>query len=314
MDVEREIYEQWRVGEFDDSAAEAITSLSTNALRDLQRAGALRASGGGGRGKRRSWNREALCKGAMTAELRKGGLSLPMAARIAFYVWNISPNSSFDPMLRFPTWEELNGKPVLDTSERAPGEHAVKKWLTDDFATPCHDDDFDSYVHIANGSFVIAEAAVVPSYRRIRADQSDPELSGKIDGFLREKLGGSFEELLTVVLGRISEDGSTFYTWHQPRRKRMFNDEQRTQWEAAKAEGVEIMDFMKTLGPDNSFMEDQYSDEISLDFLQYQLEPEANREKAANAFFNFTVKISVNVTLAMRTAMRRALNLPVIGE
>jgi len=126
--------------------------------------------------------------------------------------------------------------------------------------------------------------------------------------------GKAFFDLFFVIVGRIADDGSTFYSWHRPRRKRMFNKDEHARWEAAKAEGVEIMDFMKTLGPDRNFIEEQYSDEISLDFLQYQLEPEANTEKATNAFSNFTVKTSVNVTLAMRMAMRRAMNLPVIDQ
>jgi len=137
MSVEREHFEQWRDGEFDDFAAEVITTLSTNALRDLQRWCALRASGGGGRGKKRTWGRVALCKGAMIAELRKAGLSLQMAARVAFYQWNIQPSNSYDPMLRFPKWEELD-QPILDASAREKGEHAVKKWLTDAFASPIH--------------------------------------------------------------------------------------------------------------------------------------------------------------------------------
>lgn len=303
-------FNRWRDGEFSDDEVSAFAGLTPRALRDLAKWGAIETVGGEkGRGKRRAWNRTAICKAAMTAAFHKAGLALPMAARIAFYQWSIQPNNSNDPMFRFPKWEELD-RPILDTAARQPGEHAVKKWLTDDFATPRHDDDFDSYVHIVNGSFVIAEAAVVPSYRKMREDQRDPDLSNKIDTMLREKVGGTFEELLTVVLGRISEDGSTLYTWHRPRRKRMFNEEQRAKWEAAKAEGVEIMEFMKTLGPDQNFLEDQYSDEISLDLLQYQLEPEANTEKAANAFFHFAVKTSVNVTLAMRMAMRRAMNLP----
>jgi len=297
MSVEREHFEQWRDGEFDDFAAEVITTLSTNALRDLQRWCALRASGGGGRGKKRTWGRVALCKGAMIAELRKAGLSLQMAARVAFYQWNIQPSNSYDPMLRFPKWEELD-QPILDASAREKGEHAVKKWLTDAFASPIHDADFDSYIHVVNGSFVIAEAAVVPQFRT-------PDFEGG---------GKAFFDLFFVIVGRIADDGSTFYSWHRPRRKRMFNKDEHARWEAAKAEGVEIMDFMKTLGPDRNFIEEQYSDEISLDFLQYQLEPEANTEKATNAFSNFTVKTSVNVTLAMRMAMRRAMNLPVIDQ
>ena len=306
-------FNRWRDGDFSDDEVSSFTGLTPRALRDLAKWGAIEASGGGkGRGKRRAWKRPAICKAVMTSALHKGGLSLPMAARIAFYVWNIQPNNSNDPMLRFPKWEELD-KPILDTAERQPGEHAVKKWLTDDFATPRHDDDFDSYVHIVNGSYVIAEAAVVPSYRRMRADQSDPDLGDKIDAMLRAKVGGTFEEMLTVILGRISEDGSTFYTWHRPRRKRMFNDRDRAKWEKAKAEGVELQDFLKTLPPER-FIEDQYADEISLDFLQYQLEPEANTEKAASAFFNFTTKTSVNVTLAMRMAMRSAIGLTVIDQ
>ncbi len=305
-------FNRWRDGEFSDDETSEFTGLTPRALRDLAKWGAIETSGGEkGRGKRRAWKRAAICKAAMTGAFHKAGLPLPMAGRIAFYVWNISPNSSNDPMLRFPKWEEL-GKPILDTAAREPGEHAVKKWLTDDFAAPRHDDDFDSYVHIVNRSYVVAEAAVVPSYRRMFADQSDPDLNNKLDAMLRENVGGTFEELLTVILGRISDDSATFYTWHRPRRKRFFNAKERARWEKAKAEGVDIMVFMKSLGPEHNYMEEQYSDEISLDFLQYQLEPEANTEKAANAFFNFAVKTSVNVTLAMRMAMRRAMSLPVI--
>lgn len=284
MDL-RERYDLWNAGGFDDEAAEVITSLSTNALRDLQRLGALRTSGGGGRGKRRLWAREALCKAAMTAELRKAGLSLAMGARIAFYTWNTSVMSS-DPMLAFPSWEELNGKPYF-WMEREPGEHGLKEWLSDSFAVPRHDDGFDTFVHILNGTIVVAESAEPPSERRSRAEH--PEIAAEIDAISPETIGGTFEHLRKIPLGRLSDDGLTYYTWYGPRPKRRIKPDQDAR----------------------SFLEEQYSDEISIDFLNCQFEEPPAREAIDNALANFTVKTSVNVTLAMRMAMRRAMGLPV---
>jgi len=288
-------YERWEQGEFADEELSEISGLAIRSLRDLAKWGAIETSGGGkGRGKRRKWKRPAICKAAMTAAFQRAGLPLPMGARLAFHFWNLQPNNSYDPFMRFPKWEKL-AEP-FDWEKRADGEHVIKAYLTDDFANARHDEDFDSYVHIINGVYVIAQSAVVPYIQAFHEEGRD-----------------AMAEMFFVRLGRLSDDGNTFLTWHRPRRKRFFNEEERAAWETAKAEGVELKDFLANLGP-RWDMEEQYGDEISLDFLQYQLEPEANEEKASKAFNNFTVKTSVNVTLAMRTAMRRAIGLPVVGE
>jgi len=291
----RESFERWRDGAFDDAEAEKITTLSTNALRDLQRMGALRASGGGGRSNRRSWGREALCQAAMAAEFRKAGLSLAMGARLSFYYWNIGGDYCFDPFLRFPSWENLIS-PSFREETRSDGKNAVLEWLSANFARPLHDEEFDNFVHIIDAVYVIADCSA-QHLRRIEDEETVLEIMESLDPWFYPPMG------------RITDDGKRFLVWDPPKRQHFLSKEKLSAWKSAEAQGVDIREFLKTL-PRVDFMTDQYGDKIDLKFLDFQVDPYRDDEAAKWAFHNYTVKTSVNVTLAMRKAMRRAMNLP----
>lgn len=291
MDL-KSAYERWEAGEFSDEEASEISGLAVRSLRDLAKLGAIKTSGGGkGRGNRREWKRPAICKAAMTAAFQKAGLSLPMGARLAFHFWNLQPNHSYDPFLRFPDWERLE-KP-FDWEKRTNGDHVIKAYLTDDYTRLRHDDDFDSYVYIVNNMYVMIQSAIVPYLQDFDEESKMAQ-----------------KEMFFVKLGRLSDNGNRFLTWHRPRRKRLFNDEERANWETAKAKGIKIGDFITTL-PHRWDIEEQFCDEIDPDFLRYHLEAEVDEELSAYYFNNFSVKISINTTLSMRTAMRRAIGLTV---
>lgn len=292
MDHLREKFELWRDGDFNDDEAARITGLSVNALRDLQRAGALRASGGGGRGKTRTWKRDALCKGAMASAICTAGLSIPMGARLAFHYWNLPANHHYDPMLRFPTWDRY--KSPHDFEVRTQGRHALQEWIQDHRGQALHDELFDGRLHIINASYVAANSAIVPS----------------IIG-LGKQGRAAYSDLFFTWLGRISQNGDSFISWIRPHRKRFFNERERRLWKKAEKEGMELSDFIKMLGPQSveAFLRDNYADEVDLNFLKFELESDADIERAGTAYENFKVKTSINVTLAMRQAMRRAMGL-----
>ncbi|GEM_PF-3235963 len=191
-DAPQTLYTAWisRGSGYSDEQASTISGLPIRALRELHQLGALTPlTSRPGRGNKRLWDRWAIERAALTGAVMLGGYSLPVAARIATAWANSS--STKDALTHSPSWEDIHhDNPDRWVPLRANGEPVHLAWLSDAFAARQADPECDAFLDIIDGEHLIARTINYDAKMSLR----DLKLK---DG-----------ERRTVRLGRLAEGGA----------------------------------------------------------------------------------------------------------
>ena len=266
-----EALRRYRQGAFTDDDVTRCTGLSVRAWRELIKIGAVRTiTERRGPGRVRLCNAMTLKRAAVIAALNRAGLSLAMAGRIAFFM----PRAE----LLYHVWDP-------------------------------------SWMLLQTGAEVNPETGLPPYPKKPKFDWFDPDRPARIDpklDWLIEIYELRFIGLVfstehpPLVYGELRNEGTNFISWYP------FHELCHLSGPAEKIAETfapyKIGDFLpKWLDPYS------WSDRLDPGFLDYRHEDHTDDDPvgiAAEATVGSSVfKISVNVSLAIRKALRRYLGI-----
>jgi hypothetical protein len=270
---------RYREGRFADEDVTRCTGLSVRAWRTLIKVGAVRTiAEGRGPGRVRQCDATTFKRTAMIAAINAAGLSLPVAARIAYF----SPVEELLYAICDPFTALFVHGAADDPETGLPPRRKTPTvdWFDPD--TPAKVDPAnDWFIEIYDGRFIAG------NYRA----------AGRLDE--------------RFIYGELRDNGTTFVSWlafHEQRPVfdyglKGFVDKFNAKWQ----------------------LPNPWSDRLDLNFLEYKYEQhdaedDPLRMMAERAVRSPVFKISINITLALRKALRRylgiepALTQPEIGH
>lgn len=268
-----ERYERLISGTFSDEELSSYVGIHPRSLRDLAKWGALdRAINQGGAGKKRLWSGLAIRRSASIAALNQAGISLPLAARINFYFW--MDLRIANNLREMPNWEWL----------QTPGAKThTMRHLIDlrDRHVKTHPDDV--IVRIIDSELVFLEG--------------------------RPKIARRDRNRINVCVGRLAKHDQQLLVWDiLPRRMRIADFRPANPTYSVEESHRAFERAWNTWKRD---IESEFGHEINPQFLAFREDPKINKAYAKRLLENHQSELNVNLTVAMKIALRKALGLPV---
>ena len=260
---------QYKEATFDDGDVTRCTGLSVRSWRELLKLGAVQTTGERGHGRVRLCDHKSFKRSAVIAQFHRAGFSLSMAGRLGYLL-------PFDERI----YRDCDPIPILfDPKRNADLKTQVPRRRKDPRV-----DWFD------------------PN----RPSKADPEYDCLIDIFDARFVGFRWRNHNPWIYGELRDDGRQFVSWY-PFHRQNFVHEQIFYDDTA------FKEFYETSLPKWDFRAET-ADKIDLNFLDYSFEnhsadDDSLRIAAQTVMQNPVVKTSINISLAVRTVLRRYLGM-----
>jgi hypothetical protein len=267
----RETYEQWCFGSYPDEEVAEFTGLTPRALRALARLGAIETS--------------SLERGA--GHRRQWRPSAILKATIAGALHRTGLSLPMAGRLAFHVWTYIPASIAEVIPSRVwpypeipkARDHPIRA-LIDPANTMLRHEWHDIRVHLVNGSFFFIQ----------------PGLLRPVKDYVSK----------FVCLGRITADGSSFKVWQPlPKVLPIKGRDLSSDPEERRQQRQRALEAWKRDIPA------EYGTLINPKLLAYEEDPDADPELARRVCENYESILSVNISLPMRRAVRKALGLPV---
>lgn len=268
-----ERYERLNSGTFSDEELSSYVGIHPRSLRDLAKWGALKkALNQRGAGKKRLWSGLAIKRAASIAALNRAGIPLPLAARINFYFW-----------MNLDLVNNLRGTPSWEWLQTPKGkEHTVRR-LIDRHNRHVKPHPYDVMVRILDSELVFLEG--------------------------RPKIARRDRNRINVCVGRLTKQDQQLLVWDiLPKRMRIADFRPANPTYSIEESHIAFERAWKTWKRD---IESEFGHEINPQFLAFREDPEINKAYAKRLLENHQSELNVNLTVAMKIALRKALGLPV---